>query len=400
MDKWIEQAWILLALVVVSGCSERTDKSTESSERAGLPEGRSQVAAIRLVGVAEPLSLPAPKGANRILTAKITGGTATSVWLADSAASSPRVPLVPVGDGEYQVNLYSEEVREALKENPDGQFNVFAEFTDSSLASSIPVRYTIEVPPACLVFPWDKATMTIYQRTTKEIPGSDGHLRLRLGDITAGHVLVSVTGPDRQSVVEMQPMREGEAIPLSLEQTRYILVLEDLVNLFTGRDYAVFCVMPEVAWERENIDRLLKVIESADVAFIREGEEMTGVAFAARLRLKLEFAEPEVASLDEFVDQIASRSWTSGKPYQVKLETGDIIEAADWLRRKAKEISTRAEDTESGHNVPASGPAGTTSAAPPWQSREHAHGTATGRNGRPSSGRCSLRVVEVECRHG
>lgn len=355
MNKRIRQTTVLLVLAVVCGCVERTGQTTEPSDRAGLPEGHSQVAAIRVVGMAEPLSLPAPKGANRILTAKITGATAASVWLADSAGSSPRVQLVPVGDGEYQVNLYGEEVREALGEKPDGQFRIVAELTDSSLVSSVPVRYSIKASPARPAIPWHKVTMTVYQRSTKKVPGSGGLLRLRLGDITAGHVLVSVSCPDRQRVVDMQPMREGDAVPFSLEQARYILVLEKLVNLLTGRDYATFCVMSEGDWIGEKIDRLLKVIESAEVAFIREGQEMTGAAFAARQRLKLEHASFGVTSLDEFIDRIASHSWTSGKPYQVKLRNGDIIEAANWLQKQAKEITGRAEGKENDQNVPTSG---------------------------------------------
>lgn len=359
MNKRVRITGILVIAALLCGCVDEAGQRSGRVKDSVEGQGGSAIAAIRLTGIGEPLSLPGPRGANRILTARIAGATAKRVWLAPSAPSSPSVPLTRVGAGEYEINLFGHEVYDALKNAGDAEFRVVAELANGSQTRSIPVRYTIDALPARLVFPWDKATMTVYQRSTREIPGSGGKLHLHLGDITARHVLVSVSGSDGESVVDMQATRQGQAVPLVLEEARYVLVLEKLVNLLAGRDYAVFRVMPAATWEREKIDRLLDAIESADVAFIREGVEVKGAVFAEWLRLKLEHARPSVTSFDDFIERIARRSSTTGNPYHAKLGNGDIVDIATWLQERAKEITDRAEGKVKSQGISTSEPAGT-----------------------------------------
>jgi len=302
---------------------------------------------IRLSGVPERLSFPAPAGANLALTATITGGPIRSVWLAPDAASSTRVPLAKVGEGEYQVNLYKQDVFNLLKgRDDDGEFQVFAKTAEGETVASIAVRYTIEVVPKRLDFPWDRATMTICQRETKELPGSHGRLRVRLGDITAGQVLLTVHGPRDDVVIDTTSAQEGDALPLVLDEEGYVFVVDRLVNLVVGQDYGVFSLFPSRAWEREKIDRLLQAVETSELTFIRNAQEFTGVVFAAHLRLKLEYSADKPASVGEFIDKIATQSSVTGKPYQVKLADGEIVDAAIWLRQQAVKASAKEEINE------------------------------------------------------
>lgn len=347
-------AAVLGLVVSLSGCQTAIRQADQSSDMPESSSDDSGDASIRLSGDLGLLLFPAnPQGANRILTATVKGGRVRTVWLAPRETSQERALLTKVGEGEYQINLYGGDVYEVLKgQNAKDCFRVLAEMANGSLAMSISVRYAMQTAAQELDsswdFPWDKATTTIYQRTSKKIPGSRGQLRLRLDDITAGQVLVTVCGPGRTRTIDTTSMRPGAAAPLILGGREYVLVLDELFNLLVGRDFAVFSLVSRDVWEKEKISRLLKVIEASDATFIRDGQEMTGTIFAAHLREKLEFKrfKPDDLSIDLFIDEVASRSGTSGNPYQVRQPDGQIIDASTWMRQRAIGI-----DKEKGGNV-------------------------------------------------
>lgn len=111
---------------------------------------------IRISGVPEQLSFPLREGGNVLLTAAVKGGMVKSVWLATSSESKARYMLTPVGDGEYQANL-ADRLLGALLRASEGEreFRIFAETRDGTIASSLPVCYTVaksaRVPPRIFV---------------------------------------------------------------------------------------------------------------------------------------------------------------------------------------------------------------------------------------------------------
>ena len=84
--------------------------------------------------------------------------------------------------------------------------------------------------------------------------------------------------------------------------------------------------------EKEKIHAALARIESSPRKFIRNGDEYDGKAAAAHLRRKLDAAGDKIKTFDDFVDQIATKSSVSGEPYRVKLEDGQVVDLAKWLR--------------------------------------------------------------------
>jgi len=188
--------------------------------------------------------------------------------------------------------------------------------------------------------------MTIYQRATKILPGTDGSLRVHVGDITAGRVLISIYGPNGDPIIDTVPMQEGDALFLSLLERNYVLRLDKLVNLLVGHDYGVFSLMPSYAWEAKKIDRLLEVIAGSDLTFIRNDQEWSGEMFATLLRDKYEYSGTRYASLSEFIEKVASRSSTTGKPYLVKLPSGDIVDVDTWLRKQAAEMVRKPKEED------------------------------------------------------
>lgn len=96
------------------------------------------------------------------------------------------------------------------------------------------------------------------------------------------------------------------------------------------------------AHEQSRIDRLIRYVESQkSIVFIRNGTEY-GCDEAARfLRSKMDTMGADVTSARDFIDRIASRSSTTGRPYQVKLSDGHVMPAAEFLSNELKRLDAR-----------------------------------------------------------
>ncbi len=296
---------------------------------------------IRLTGVPETLNLPVPLGTNPMLSATITGGEVKSVWMGsnESSGASARVPLSKVGEGEFQINLGERAVFDLLKsQDKDGEFRIFAETTAGATIKSASVRFSTRSIPKRLDFPWDEAKITLFQRSLTELPGSDGALRVQLGVVTVGQVLVSVYGPNNEILVDLKRMRVEDALRLSLDEAEYVIHLDKLFDSGAIRDFAIFTIMPTRTWERRRILRLCKMVEETDVIFIRDEHMMGNESFATFMRGKLEKYGAKNPTLTKFIDESCTRSPTTGEPYGIKLLSGTEGGAAAWLHSMAEEI--------------------------------------------------------------
>ncbi len=296
---------------------------------------------IRLDGVPDRLSFPLPAGSNQVVTATIKGEHVTSIWLgiAESGSTAERVTLLKIDEAEYAVNLASSEVFELLRSRGrDGQFRIFAETSDGTVFSSVAVRYSMQTVPESLDFPFDEARLTIYQRSWKKLPGSNGSLQVYIGDITGGQVPVTVYDPRAYFTVGTTSMKEGDLLSLPLDEQEYVLRLDKLVNHLIGPDYAVFTLLSRQAHEANSIDGLLRFIETAETTFLRNGVEIPGKEFAALLRSKYEFRRQGVTSTEKFIREVATRSSTTGKRYRVRLGDGEVADLDAWLLERAAEL--------------------------------------------------------------
>ncbi len=88
------------------------------------------------------------------------------------------------------------------------------------------------------------------------------------------------------------------------------------------------------ASDTERIETVLKTIEQSKITFVRNGDEHNPKAAADHLRSKLKRAGDKVKTFEHFVEQLATKSSMSGKPYLVKLENGELVPLAKWLREK------------------------------------------------------------------
>ncbi|WP_161974459.1 DUF5329 family protein [Piscinibacter terrae] len=91
--------------------------------------------------------------------------------------------------------------------------------------------------------------------------------------------------------------------------------------------------------ERARIERLIRYVESRkDVRFVRNGTDYSCDDAAKFLRKKLDSMGEHVNTAHEFIDQIASKSSTSGQPYTIRFASGLIEPAAKFLQDELKRM--------------------------------------------------------------
>lgn len=91
--------------------------------------------------------------------------------------------------------------------------------------------------------------------------------------------------------------------------------------------------------ERARIERLIRYVESRkDVRFVRNGTDYSCNDAAKFLRKKLGSMGEHVNSATDFIDQIASRSSTSGQPYLIRFANGQTEPAAKFLGDELKRM--------------------------------------------------------------
>jgi hypothetical protein len=91
--------------------------------------------------------------------------------------------------------------------------------------------------------------------------------------------------------------------------------------------------------EKQKIEALIRrVAASKDLTFIRNGAPYDAAKAAAFLRRKWEANDSKVKTARDFIDEIASFSATSGKPYLIRLNDGRELRSRDFLLTELQRI--------------------------------------------------------------
>jgi hypothetical protein len=85
------------------------------------------------------------------------------------------------------------------------------------------------------------------------------------------------------------------------------------------------------------ISYLLSYVEKSDCIFIRNNREHTAQQAAHHMQRKYDHFKSEIKTPEDFIRLTATKSLISGKPYRVKLKTGELIASETWLL-KALEV--------------------------------------------------------------
>lgn len=89
--------------------------------------------------------------------------------------------------------------------------------------------------------------------------------------------------------------------------------------------------------EKARIEALLHAVGTTGVTFLRNGSPHEGKEAEDHLRTKWRRAGSSLTA-EQFIENVASRSSMSGKPYLVRLADGKEIPSADWFRARLLEI--------------------------------------------------------------
>jgi hypothetical protein len=81
------------------------------------------------------------------------------------------------------------------------------------------------------------------------------------------------------------------------------------------------------------IDHLLFAVGESECTFIRNGKEYAAADARDHLARKRRRGKRYYESADEFIENIASKSSWSGKPYQIRCDDEPAVPAGEWFGR-------------------------------------------------------------------
>ncbi|HET6585148.1 MAG TPA: DUF5329 domain-containing protein [Nannocystaceae bacterium] len=205
-------------------------------------------------------------------------------------------------------------------------------------------------PP--LELPAAGASVQLVQRTSAELPGSNGVYTIGIDDITAGQVGLTIGRKDGSAVLVSKSVRPKETVPFTIDAHRYEVVVEALDNQLVGHDTARLLVRaaagtagddsaPAKLSETARIEALIAAVEASGIVFIRNGSEHSASDAAAHLRSKWSRAGDRVTTAESFIDVLASTSSQSGDPYRVRLPDGTERDAGPWLHAQLQAIDAK-----------------------------------------------------------
>ena len=91
--------------------------------------------------------------------------------------------------------------------------------------------------------------------------------------------------------------------------------------------------------EAKKIEKLIVSVESLEGAvFIRNGSEYTAKQAASHMRRKLKSAGSRIATAEQFIEHIGTKSSRSGEPYRIRLADGTTTPLRDHFLKELEKI--------------------------------------------------------------
>jgi hypothetical protein len=96
---------------------------------------------------------------------------------------------------------------------------------------------------------------------------------------------------------------------------------------------------PKKLTENQKIESLIAFIAKQEGVFLRNGGEYTPGQAAEHLRMKWKKGGSAIKTADIFIEKLASTSSVSGKPYQIRLKNGQIVNLGPLLKAELKRLN-------------------------------------------------------------
>lgn len=91
--------------------------------------------------------------------------------------------------------------------------------------------------------------------------------------------------------------------------------------------------------EQARIDRLIEFVHSRkDVKFVRNGSDYSCEDAAKFMRGKMKSMGEHVTTAQQFIEQIATKSSTTGQPYMIRFTDGKTMPSAQFLGEELKRM--------------------------------------------------------------
>jgi hypothetical protein len=180
--------------------------------------------------------------------------------------------------------------------------------------------------------------ITVKQRTTTFVPGSDNRLSLTIDDVTRNQVMVSLATDGGDVNLPTRSMSPDDMALFKFGENEYSLTLNELDNALVGDDVAKFSIAgPSEGGlsEQGKIEQLIEAVAKLDGAtFIRNDTEHSAAEAAEHLRTKWEAARDQITTARQFIDEIASKSSLTGEPYQIRFADGKTVTASEFFNQR------------------------------------------------------------------
>ncbi len=188
----------------------------------------------------------------------------------------------------------------------------------------------------------EEPTFTVMQRRRTKVPGSNDWLQVRIGDITAGQTMLTVTDALGHQVATQRSMGESDYVTIKLASGDYVLVIDRLVNRLIGDDHAVLRIVDKVQFRPNVIAAFIRHVGAQpNILFVREGVSYSPELAQRFLRARQAANRGKSLTAEQFV-ALASKSSRSGEPYHVQLADGTQVTAAKWFGEQLALMRKRA----------------------------------------------------------
>jgi hypothetical protein len=102
---------------------------------------------------------------------------------------------------------------------------------------------------------------------------------------------------------------------------------------------------PVSGGEGETEEVIMRLVQSVrdlpdGTAFIRNGESHTKDEAVQHLLSKYEKGKKEIATPEDFIEKIASRSYISGKAYLIRFPDNKTVQAEDFFKLELEKINS------------------------------------------------------------